>query len=800
VPYATPADHILPVVDAPPAPLVYLAPGGRFAALVHMRAHPPVALLARPYLALAGLRIDAGLRARRRVRQSAGLSVLRIGDGAERALALPEQAQIGAPVWAPDGARLAFTVDRGEGVGVWVADARTGEARELPGLSVCDLLGGDAGGGSVRWSRDGRSLLILATPGSRPALTPPPIEPRVEETAGKWSQQATFTDLLKTAADADAFEALAASVPCRADADTGDRAELGPPALYHSLRESPDGRYLLVQRLQRPFSFRVPWFWFTRRAEVWNSGGEPTALIADLPVSEEVPRQGVPAGPRLVCWQERAPASLAWTEALDGGDPVTPASHRDRIFELAAPFTGEPRPVADLRQRCLGWYDLEDPGHLLVVEHDRDRRWLTTWLCDLAAPQPGRVIFDRSADDVYGDPGSPVVGLNPDGTRTVLGDGSAIYLRGDGASPEGKRPFLDRFDLATLSATRLHESPPGGVDYVLGFTGAGRREVVAWRESPADPPNLVLSSLDGAGSRFLTAWPDPHPQLSAITKRLVVHDRGDGVLLSGMLHLPPGHDPAKDGRLPLVIWAYPDDYGTGGTAGQVRADTFEFTRLTPLGPEVLAAGGYAVLADATMPVIGDPETMNDTYVEQITAAARAHVRALAESGIADPGRVAVGGHSYGGFMTVNLLAHTGDFRAGIARSGAYNRSLTPFGFQTERRSFWEAPAVYDRVSPFRYADQITAPLLLIHGERDANSGTYPMQSERLFQAIEGNGGTARLVMLPHESHGYLARESVLHVLAEQFGWLERWLGAGEAGSASGPAPGFPRGRRQATGG
>lgn len=778
VPYAVPASDIAAVADAPPTPAVYLAPGGGFAVLVHSQAHPPVAMLARPYRALAGLRIDPVLGARRRLRRVNGVSVLRISDGKERYLDLPEVAQVGSPAWAPDGQRFAFPVDRPDGVGIWLADAATGEAREVPGVYVCDVLGGEASadGGTVRWSRDGRSLLLLRAPAGRQPPPPPSLEPRIEETAGKHAQAATYQDLLATPADEDAFETLATSVPGRLDPDTGALTELGPPGLYHSVIDSPDGRYLLVHRLLRPFSFRVPWFWFARRAEIWDAAGTPVTVVADLPVSDEVPRQGVPAGPRLVGWEERAPATLGWIEALDGGDPVRPAEHRDRVFRFPAPFTGGRRAAFDLRHRCLGWYDMDAPGQVLVTEHDRDRRWLTTWLCDLAAPQSRRVVFDRSLDDAYGDPGSPLMATNPDGTRTVLSDGSAIYLFGDGATPEGRRPFFDRFDLDTLTATRLHESPPGSVDYVLSFVAGDRGEVLIWHESPADPPNLLALSLRDSSARPLTTWPDPHPQLTGIRKQLVSCDRGDGVILSGVLHLPPGHDPARDGRLPLVVWAYPDDFGGADTASQVRADTFGFTRLTALGPVVFTLAGYAVLANATMPVIGDPETMNDTYLEQVTAAALAHVRALDEAGIIDPSRVAVGGHSYGGFMTANLLAHTDAFAAGIARSGAYNRTLTPFGFQTERRNFWEAAAVYDRVSPFRYADKITAPLLLIHGQQDANSGTYPIQSERLFQAIGGNGGTARLVVLPHEGHAYLARESVLHVLAEEFGWLERWLG------------------------
>jgi len=397
--------------------------------------------------------------------------------------------------------------------------------------------------------------------------------------------------LLRTRTDEDRFEILATSVPCRVDPASGERAELGPPGLYYTLQDSPDGTHLLVQRLQRPFSFRVPWVWFARCTEVWDSDGEQRAVIADQPVSDEVPRQGVPLGPRLVGWEERAPASLTWVEALDGGDPVAPAEYRDRVFRRTGPFDRAPQQVLDVRHRCLGWYDLDVPGQVLMIEHDRDRRWVTTWWSDLNAPQESRAVFDRSVDDAYGDPGSPMRVTNPDGSQTVLADGTAIYLRGDGATPEGRRPFFDRFDLATGTAIRLHESPQGTVEHVLGFTSAGRDEVVLWHESPAEPPNLFVTGLSGSQSRPLTRWPDPHPQLTRVAKRLFTHDRGDGVTLSGMLYLPPGHDPAVHGRLPLVVWAYPYDFGGADTAGQIRADSFEFTRVTALGPIVFTLRG-----------------------------------------------------------------------------------------------------------------------------------------------------------------------------------------------------------------
>ncbi|HEY1320523.1 MAG TPA: hypothetical protein VGF32_09770, partial [Streptosporangiaceae bacterium] len=425
MPYATPAADIAAVVDAPPTPMTYLGPGGRDLVFVHAETHPPVAMLARPYRALAGLRIDPALGARRRLRRAGKMSLLGTSDGAERFLSLPDEAQVGPPVWAPGGQRFAFTLDRADGVGVWVGDAQTGEARPVPGLTICDVLGGDAAvdGGALRWTRDGRSLLALAAPAGREPPPAPPIEPRTEETAGKLTQVATYQDLLTTPAGEDAFELLATSIPCRVDPVSGQATELGPPGLYQSVADSPDGGYLLVHRLMRPFSFRVPWFWFARRVEVWDAAGRPAAVVADLPASEEVPRQGVPTGPRVVGWEERAPASLAWVEALDGGDPIQPAEHQNQLFQFAAPFTGGPQPVLDLRYRCLGWYDLDQAGQVLLVEHDRDRRWLTTWLCDLAAPQDRRQVFDRSLDDAYADPGAPMTGLNADGTRTVLSDG-----------------------------------------------------------------------------------------------------------------------------------------------------------------------------------------------------------------------------------------------------------------------------------------------------------------------------------------------------------------------------------------
>jgi dipeptidyl aminopeptidase/acylaminoacyl peptidase len=779
--YLVPDDDIVAIVDSPPTPAVSVSPDGRRFLLVHYESHPPIALLARPYLRLAGVRIDPDRRCRQRTLRLVGLTVVDVATGGHRSIELPDGAAVSVPSWAPDSRRFVFTVDGDDGIEPWIGDADTATARPLaPGLVVSDVLtAGQLGGGAgpVRWSRDSSHLFALAVPSDAPPLPADVVEPHVQETAGKSSQMFTFQDLLTSAVDGDRFEALATTQVVRVDASTGEVTPFGSPGLVWSLTPSPDGHRLLVHLVERPFSFRVPYPYFPHRVEVWSaSTGEVERVVASLPVADEVPRQGVVTGPRNVTWEETEDATLLWLEALDGGDPTTPAEHRDRVMRW--PLDGDgPAEAFRTQHRCLGWWELDRPGELLVLEHDRDRRWRTTSRIDVRDPSSASIVFDLSANDSYGNPGVPLVERRADGRALVVSDGDAIFLRGNGATPEGNRPFLDRFDLSTGEKVRMHASPAGALEPVVALVGDDRRSVLVRRESPTEPPNFVVVSPDGE-RRWLTSFPDPHPQLTGATKRIRTHHRPDGVALSGVLHLPPGHDPAVHGRLPLVLWAYPLEYSDADTAGQVRGSDQGFTRLSALMPIWFLLRGYAVLMDATMPVIGDPETMNDTYIEQVTSAARAHIDALDDNGIIDRSRVVVAGHSYGGYMTANLLAHTDLFAAGIARSGAYNRTLTPFGFQSERRNFWEATAVYDAISPFRFADRMRTPLLLIHGAVDANPGTSTVQSERLFQALQGLGGVARLVLLPHESHGYLARESVLHVLAEQFSWAERWAPPG----------------------
>ncbi|MDP2883508.1 MAG: prolyl oligopeptidase family serine peptidase [Ignavibacteria bacterium] len=770
--YKLPPKEVVDILDASPTPLVLVSPRTDALLLVEYRAHPPIALLARPFLRLAGVRIDPELNARQRLTQYTGISVKWIESGTTVRIDLPASVRIGVPQWSNDGKRLAFTRDVGNGVELWIADAMSGKARAIPGVRVNDVLGVP-----FDWTKDNVNLLARLVPsGERKTPEQPkvPIGPVVEESSGKISRVPTYQDLLKDPFDEKLFEFYSTSQLALVNAQTGEVKTISVPSIISSASLSPDEQYLLVTRLKSPFSYRVPYNLFARTTEVWDQRGNVVATISDLGISDEVPSQGVPTGPRSVDWQTLHDSKLVWVEALDGGDPMKKAPFRDDVMTFDAPFKGLPTEVMKVQHRYSGFEWTANRDKAILAETDRDRRWRTSSLVDFAKPTAARkVLFDLSSNDAYNDPGRPVYATREDGQRVMVQDDDWIYLSGNGSSAQGDRPFLDKFNLATLKKERLHWSGEKSLERFTAFVKMSRTMIVTRYESKTEVPNYVLKDIKSNSKKALTDFKDPAPQLTGMSKELVKYNRPDGVALSGTLYLPPGYKAGT--RLPVLIWAYPMEYSDPGTAGQVRGSPNGFTSLRGPSPLFFATQGYAVLMDATMPVVGDPETMNNTFVEQVVASAKAAIDKLDSLGVADRNRVLVSGHSYGAFMTANLLAHSDLFAAGIARSGAYNRTLTPFGFQSERRSFWDASDLYMKVSPFTYANKIKKPLLLIHGEADNNTGTFPIQSERLFQAIRGHGGTSRLVLLPFESHGYSGRESVLHVLAEMFEWADKYV-------------------------
>jgi dipeptidyl aminopeptidase/acylaminoacyl peptidase len=767
--YKQPPKQILEVLDAPATPYLSVSPARDHALLIEPLRYPPIADVAQPMLRLAGLRINPANNGPRLPLSYTALTLKRIADGAETKIVLPPGARIGSPEWSPDGRHLAFTNSTPGAVELWVAETATGKARRLDGLNV-----NAAYGDPLAWMPGSQQLLARLVPAGRgkpPARPGTPPGPTIQETSGKPAPVRTYQDLLTSPHDEDLFDYYTTSQLTLVDVANGRITPVGRPAIFQSSTPAPDGRHLLVVRVHRPYSYLDPVFAFPKDVEVWDRSGKTVYQLASLPLADSVPIEGVPTGPRYYHWQPTAPATLVWAEALDGGDPRKKVEHRDVLRMLSAPFAGSPLDLTRTEHRFAGIAWTEKDPLAFVDDYDRDRRWVRTMAVSPENPsQPARVLWSLNARDRYRHPGSPVQRTLANGHRAILQKGDSIFLFGTGASPEGDRPFLDRFDLKTLKAERLFRSDNRSFEAPVALLDEEGARFITRRETPAEPPNYYVRDRAGQ-ARPLTSYPDPTPQLRAIRKQLVTYRRPDGVQLSFTLYLPPGYQEGT--RLPTVIWAYPLEYNDPATAGQVSGSTQRFTSILGASHLFYLLAGYAILDNASMPVVGDPETMNNTYVEQIVASAKAAIDKAVEMGVTDRDRVGVGGHSYGAFMTANLLAHSDLFRAGVARSGAYNRTLTPFGFQSERRTLWEAPDVYVGMSPFLHAHKIKEPLLLIHGEADDNAGTFPIQSERMYHAVRGNGGTVRLVTLPHESHGYAARESIEHTLYEMISWFDQ---------------------------
>lgn len=792
--YQEPPAAITALVDAPPVPTVSVGPGARYLLVQESPGLPPLAEVARPELRLAGLRFDPAQRGPSRQPYFARLQLLRLPDGEPRPVAgLPPEARLRNVGWSPDGRWLALTVAGDGGSELWVVETATAAARRLLGPRL-NLVTGPP----YDWLPDSSGLLARLVPAQLgPAPPPPalPAGPNVQESLGRRAAAPTYQDLLRTPHDADLLEHYLQAQLAVVGLD-GGVTEVGAAGAHVLAEVSPDGRWLLVRSVGRPYSALVPLAFFPERTEVWDRRGGVVRTVADLPLAEEVPigHDAVRAGPRRIAWRADAPATLAWAEALDGGDPRRDAALRDRVCLLPAPFVGQPAVLISLAERFAG-LNWGTERLALVAESWWKTRHARAWLVDPSRPgaQPAP-LYDRSAEDRYHDPGTPMLARTASGTWVLrLGEGGrCLYLRGDGASPEGDRPFLDRFDLASRRARRLWRSAAPHYETVLEILDAERGLLLTRREGVDEPPNCFVRDLRRGGARAVTRFPHPQPQLRAVRKELLRYRRADGVDLTGTLYWPAAWDSMRDSPLPLLMWAYPQEYASAAAAGQVADSPYRFVRATWSSPVPWVLLGYAVLDNPSLPIIGEGGAEpNDTYVAQLVAGAQAAVDAVTARGLADPARLAVGGHSYGAFMTANLLAHSDLFRAGVARSGAYNRTLTPFGFQAEERTLWEAAPAYLAMSPFLHADRIDEPLLLVHGEADNNSGTHPLQSERFFQALQGNGGVARLVMLPYESHGYRARESVLHVLWETWRWLETHVkSAGPrpapAGDGSGP--------------
>jgi dipeptidyl aminopeptidase/acylaminoacyl peptidase len=776
--YLRPPDPIPSIVLAQPVPAVLVGRDRQTLALITREGLPSIAEMAEPELRLGGFRISPRTNgiSSTRAQYSTGITFQDLASGRQRAVQLPAGARISTPAWSPDGRHLAFLNAVGNGLELWVAEVATGQARRLLGPEVNATMGSP-----YAWMPDNSGLIVnrvVPGRGEPPRASEVPGAPIIQENLGRTAPARTYQDLLQNTSDEALFEHYFTSQLTRVPLAGGAPAALGQPGIWSGFTPSPDGRYLLVTRIKRPFSYVVPAWNFPNETSVVDARtGALVKQVADIPLTDNLPPafDAVHEGPRQVQWRSDAPATLAWVEAQDGGDPRREAAVRDRWFLLDAPFTAAPVKWVDLEHRTFGvWWGRGDMA-IVGSQHWNTRREKRFVANPSNPQQPARMIVDRSWQDSYGDPGNPIFTVTPSGHSVMMftADGRGVYHTAVGASERGNYPFLDVMDLGSGQSRRLWRAEDPYYETVVTVLNPDGSRVLTRRESLTDPPNYYLRTLPGNHARAVTSFPDPAPQLAGIQRQLISYTRADGVQLNGTLYLPPGYDARRDGPLPLLMWAYPTEFRDAGAAGQITDSPNRFSRPGGISHLFALLAGYAVLDNPTMPIVGEGEAEpNDTYVEQLVASAQAAVDKVVEMGVAHRDRIAIGGHSYGAFMTANLLAHSDLFRAGIARSGAYNRTLTPFGFQAEQRTYWEATDTYTRMSPFTYANRVNEPILLIHGANDDNSGTFPVQSERFYAALKGHGATVRYVVLPLEAHGYRGRESVLHTLAEMINWLD----------------------------
>ncbi|GAB5524670.1 MAG: S9 family peptidase [Roseivirga sp.] len=774
--YQRPPEVIAKLIDAPSTPSVSIDSKAEWMLLMKRPGYPSIDEVSAPELRIAGSRINPATNGRSRQSHMTGLRMRSVATGEEFAFSgMPSKPKLGNVSWSNDETKIAFTNTTADGIELWVADVTTKRATKLTGAII-----NNAYVSAFDWMPDNQRLIVSTVKDGRGAMPERPAAPKgpvLQETAGAVAPSRTYQDLLKNPYDEELFEHFT-TVQLRMVDLNGNSNKVGAPQIIKGFTASPDGKYLLVQTIQKPFSYLVPGSRFPFNYEVWDTNGKLVKLMAKIDLDEVRPKgfDATRLGARSMTWRADTPASLYWAEAKDGGDPKKDVTERDVVYIQDAPFSGQPTKLAstELRYSYILW---GDDNRALVHERWWAKRLDKRTMINPSKPGTGgQVIVNRSTSDRYTDPGSPMTVKNDYGWNVLMMDKDNLFLSSVGGSPEGDRPFLSKYNLKSKKTEMLFRSEAPYYERPIDIISKKGDKIITLRESEKEPPNYYVRDLKKGSMKKITDFPHPQPEMMAVNKEVIKYKRADGVDLTAVLYTPAGYDKAKDGRLPVLIWAYPREYKSAKNAAQVRGTPYSFTRVSSGSPLFWALRGYAVMANTEMPIIGEDEKEpNDSFREQLVMNAEAAIDAVVELGVGDRNKVGVGGHSYGAFMTANLLAHSDLFAAGIARSGAYNRTLTPFGFQREERTYWEAPELYNYMSPFMHADKVNEPLLLIHGEADNNSGTFPIQSIRFYNAVKGHGGTARLVMLPNESHGYRAKESIMHMLWEMDTWLEKYV-------------------------
>jgi len=779
LPYQKPSQEILELIDVPLAPSVLFDNNKHYMVLLYRDAFKSIAELSQSELRLGGLRINPTTNIGSRVTYYNNIGIKNIAEKEGKVKpvdGLPENSLLANFKWSPDQKKMAFTHTTTTGVEVWVLDVITAKTRRLTDARVNANMGD-----VINWFEDSESMLVKLVSSERKPLINEeeavPAGPTISNADGRKAQNWTYQDLLKNKTDEHNFEQLAQSEIQKVFLDETSELWLGS-SMYESIDFSPDGNFVMVSTVRKPFSYLVPYYRFPSSTTIYTSDANKVETVVEVPLIEDLPQgfMAVREGRRNLSWRADKPATLVYAEALDKGDPQIEAEYRDEVFQLESPFNGNP---VSLLKTFNRYYYIQWGNDQIAVAHDdwwNNRNTKTYLFNPSSALQEPVVIFDRNSQDRYSDPGRFVTKRNEMGSYVLSLKGNQAFLIGSGYSKEGQFPFLDQIDLKTKKKKRLYQSAYTDRLENLSLYDTEKKQLLVRIESPVDYPNYFFRDLKKNKLEQITAFENPFKSIKGIHKEVIRYKRDDGLDLSGTLYLPVGYDMEKNEKKPMILWAYPREFKDKSTAGQSTANPNRFTNPNHGSAIFWVARGYVLLDGAAFPIVGDGEDEpNNTFRQQLVANAKSAIDAVDKLGYIDRERVAVGGHSYGAFMVANLLSHSDLFAAGIARSGAYNRTLTPFGFQNEERTYWEAPEIYYTMSPFMHAEKMKTPLLLIHGEADNNSGTYPLQSIRYFNALKGLGATVRLVMLPNESHGYRAKESILHMLWEQDQWLEKYV-------------------------
>ncbi|KAA1243707.1 S9 family peptidase [Aquimarina sp. RZ0] len=775
--YQKPSREILDLVDVPMAPAIRIDKKGENILLLYRDSFKTIAELSEQEMRLAGLRINPKTNISSRTRYYKNIKLKKTSEKeAKQIEGLPENPRITYITWSPDQSKIAFTNTTIKGVELWVLDIKTKKTTKISNPTLNANIGSP-----FKWFKDNSALLVKFLPKERKKIISTekivPEGPIISVSDGTKAQNRTYQDLLKNQNDVHNFEILATSEIYKVTLD-GSKKIWADASMYTTTTFSPNGAYVMVTEIKKPFSYLVPYRRFPQETKLFKSSGAFFKTVNKVPLTEVLPKgfMSTRTGKRFLNWRANQPATLVWAEALDNGDPNLKVEYRDELFTLEAPFNNKPTSILKTINR---FHTIHWTNNDIAIAYDywwNSRNTKTYVFNTSGLEQKPNIIHDRNYQDTYSDPGDFVRTVNEYGNYVVYMDNENLYLTGDGYTKDGQFPFIDKLSLKNNKTSRIYQSTYNDkVEDIYNAINIKKGEFLVRIESPSEYPNYYIRNINKANDlKQITNFKNPFSTIQNVHKEVIKYKRDDGLDLSGTLYLPVDYDITKKEKMPMILWAYPKEFKDKNSASQTTSNPNAFTY--PFWGSMLywITKGYVILDNASFPIVGEGnDEPNDSFRKQLVANGKAAIDAVDALGYIDRNRVAVGGHSYGAFMTANLLSHSNLFAAGIARSGAYNRTLTPFGFQSEERNYWDAPEIYNTMSPFMHADKMKTPLLLIHGEADNNSGTYPLQSERYFNALKGLGATTRLIMLPKESHGYRAKESILHLLWEQDQWLEK---------------------------